>query len=198
MNLNTNGRFSLYCANLSPNFLDSILQFKRGLSGDLNTDTKREADGSIKWTGSKQRVALTMQNNAHQRVSLSHSFLKRMKKNQTTVCGRFLVMLLSFVAASSDPEIKRTSAPILLLDLNLPSITPDEYLESFWHDTSFYENFLKESGTFTEILDCSAERRLSCATDTFSSLYQAYVCNIARTYVYLNELMRNEGGSSGS
>lgn len=50
----------------------------------------------------------------------------------------------SFVGADA---VERTSAQVLLLDITLPPMTPKQYIDTFWHDAKFYEDFLKKSGT---------------------------------------------------
>jgi len=72
----------------------------------------------------------------------------------TRLLGLALVFqFLSLVVA--DP-VERASAQVLLLDIALPPMTPTQYMEAFWHDASFYKDFLKESGTAWFSLDRQA------------------------------------------
>jgi hypothetical protein len=57
-----------------------------------------------------------------------------------------LAFFLSRRFVLADAE-ERTSAPVLLLDITLPPMTPKQYMDTFWHDAKFYEDFLKKSGT---------------------------------------------------
>lgn len=61
-----------------------------------------------------------------------------------------LMLWVALVGGTPDPDPKteqRASVPVLLLDVTLPAMTPKQYLDSYWHNTDFYKDFLEESGT---------------------------------------------------
>ena len=88
------------------------------------------------------------QESSNSAMTSSHSCKWARPQRLLSVTLALLVVVSLVVRSQSDLTSKeRASAPVLLLDIVLPSMTAKHYVDTFWHDANFYKDFLKESGT---------------------------------------------------